>query len=277
MKQPRHGAIRLLIGCLAVAIPFLALAQAAPGPQVTGLRIGPIEVTKIGVALLVAPAAVGKCAGQFRGELGFLDAAPGVQIAGTFAAGAQACELRASIPWSLLPEEAVQGIRNDGLRVRVRGERTDGRNKTKVAWAAHVPRAAIQFAEPMKVTLPRFAQARDIRIGALGLEASTVDVEIAVRSPLRFHLRVLQVRCELQMEGLVVATGHKNDFLIFGGRPNTIAFPVRVNNGAMLNAMGSGIARGAQAEGKLVGVARLRLSGGDIDVPVEFPVNISLR
>ena len=201
MKHPRLGAIRRLIVCLAATVPLLAFAQAAPGPQVIGLRIGPIEPAKLGVVLLVAPSAAGKCAGQFRGELGFLDAAPGVQVAGTFAAGAQGCELRTSIPWSAIDEEAVQGARSDGLRVRVRGERIEGRKKAKVAWAAPVPRAAIQFTEPMKVTLPRFAQARDMRIGALGLEATTVDAGIVVRSPLRFHLRVLQVRCELQVEG----------------------------------------------------------------------------
>lgn len=277
MKHPRLGAVRRLVGCLAAAVPILALAQAAPGPLLIGLRIGPIEPAKLGVVLLISPSAAGKCAGQFRGELGFLDAAPGVQIAGTFTAGPQACELRTSIPWPALHEEAVQRARNDGLSVRVRGERIEGGKKTRVAWVAPVPRGAIQFAEPMKATLPRFAQAKDMRIGALGLEATTVDAEIVVRSPLRFHLRVLHVRCELQLEGLVVASGHKENFLIFGGRPNPIAFPVNVNNRAMLTAMGSGLAKGAQAEGKLVGVARIRLSGGDVDVPVEFPVNISLR
>ena len=258
-------------------VPLLAFAQAAPGPQVIGLRIGPIEPAKLGMVLLVAPSAAGKCAGQFRGELGFLDAAPGVQVAGTFAAGAQGCELRTSVPWSAIDEEAIQGARGDGLRVRVRGERIEGRKKAKVALAAPVPRAAIQVTEPMKATLPRFAQARDMRIGALGLEATKVDAGIVVRSPLRFHLRVMQVRCELQVEGLVVATGHKDDFLIFGGRPNTVVFPVTVNNVAMLSAVGRSLARGAIAEGKLVGVARLRLAGGDVEVPVEFPVNISLR
>lgn len=277
MKPPRLWAIRRLAGCLAATIPFLALAKAAPEPPVSGLRIGPVDPAKVGVALLVAPSAAGKCAGQFRGELGFLDAASAVQIAGNFAPGPQACELRTTLAWPDLHEKAVQGAGNDGLRVRVRGERTEGRKKTKIAWAAPVPRAAIQFTEPMKVTLPRFAQAKDIRLGALGLEATTVDAEIVVRSPLRFHLRVMQVRCELQMEGLVVATGHKDNFLIFGGRPNPIAFPVSVNNRAMLSALGSGLAKGAQAEGKLVGVARIRLSGGDVDVPVEFPVKVSLR
>lgn len=277
MKHPRIGAIRRLIGCLAATVPFLALAQSAPGPQVIGLRIGPIEPAKLGVVLLVAPSAAGKCAGQFRGELGFLDAVPGVQVAGTFATGAQGCELRTSTPWSAIGEEAVQGARSDGLRVRVRGDRIEGRKKTKVAWSAPVPRAAIQFAEPMKVTLPRFARASDMRIGAIGLEATTVDAEIVVRSPLRFHVRVLQVRCELQMEGLVVATGHKDDFLVFGGRPNPVVFPVTVNNAALLSAAGRSLARGAMAAGKLVGVARIRLAGGDVDVPVEFPVNISVR
>lgn len=277
MKTPRLGAIRRLAGCIAATIPFLALAKAAPEPPVIGLRIGPVDSAKVGVALLVAPSAAGKCAGQFRGELGFLEAAPGVQIAGDFVPGPQACELRTAIAWPDLHERAVQGAGSDGLRVRVRGERTEGRKKAKVAWAAHIPRAAIQFAEPMKVTIPRFAQAKDIRLGALGLEATTVDAEIAVRSPLRFHLRVMHVRCELQMEGLVVATGHKENFLIFGGRPNPISFPVNVNNRAMLSAMGSGLKKGAQAQGKLVGVARIRLSGGDVDVPVEFPVKVSLR
>lgn len=258
-------------------VPLLALAQAAPGPQVIGLRIGPVDPAKLGVVLLVAPAAAGNCAGQFRGDLGFLDAAPGVQVAGTFASGSPACELRTSIPWSALDEEAVRRARNDGLRVRVRGERIEGRKKTKVDWSAPVPRAAIQFAEPMKVTLRRFARASDMRIGAIGLEATTVDAEITVRSPLPFHLRLLQARCELQVEGLVVATGRQDDFLVFGGRPNAIAFPVTVNNAAMLSAVGTSLARGATAEGKLACVARIRLSGGDVDVPVEFPVNVSPR
>jgi hypothetical protein len=209
--------------------------------------------------------------------MAFFDASPGIRVAGTLAAIPGGCELPATLAWSALTAEAVQGVRGDVLKVRFRGEWTDGRKAKKVDWSGTMPREAIQLAEPMKVTLRRYARATDIQLGGLGLNTTTVNAEVVVRSPLRFHLRVMQVRCQLEVDGRVIATGAKDNFLIFGERPNPIVFPVVLDNRATLAAAGSGLAKGGRAEGRLVGVARLRFPGGDVDFPVEIPVQVALR
>jgi hypothetical protein len=273
----RLNGIERFLAC-AVALAGTALAAPpAPGPQLVGLRIGPIVAEKVGVALLVAPSAVGKCAGQFRGNLTFFNVAPGAQVAGTFSQGSEGCELPASIPWTALPVEVVQGARGDVVTVRFRGERIEGKKARKVDWGATIPRTAVQLTEPGKATLRRFASATDLTLGPLGLNTTTLNAEIAVRSPLHFHLRVMEVRTELEVDGKVVASGLKQNFLIFGGRPNRITFPVTVDNRAMLSAAGSSLAKGAKVEGRLTGVARIRFPAGDIDYPVEFPILLSLR
>jgi hypothetical protein len=268
---------RILGRVLALAVIAVA-ARAAPAPAaaITGFRVGKIDDRGVALALQLAPAA-GKCAGAYRGDLAFFDAAPGIRIAGSLAPVAGRCELPASISWGALTAEAVHGARSDVLKVRFRGEVADRRRARKVDWAGTIPREAIQPAEPMTATLRRFARATDIQLGGLGLAKTTVHAEVAVRSPLKFHLRVMQLRCELEIDGKVVATGTKDNFLIFAERPNPITFPVTVDNRAALSAAGKGIARGARAEGRLVGVARLRFPGGDVDFPVEIPVRVSLR
>ena len=69
----------------------------------------------------------------------------------------------------------------------------------------------------------------------------------------------------------------KEKFIVFGGRANRIRISVAVDNGAALAAAGSTLTSGGNVDGKLTGLARLRLPGGDVDFPIEFPVKLSLR
>jgi LEA14-like dessication related protein len=261
-------------------LPALAAAAPAappPAPVITGFRVGKIDNAGVDIALRLAPKAAGKCAGPYRGDLSFFDASPGLKIAGSLAAIPGGCELPASLPWKVWTAEAVQGVHGDLLKVRFRGELTEGRKARKVDWAGSVARDAVQLAEPMAASLRRFARATDIQLGGLGLNTTTVNAEVVVRSPLAFHLRVMQVRCQLEVDGVVIATGALDNFVVFGGRPNPIRIPVTLDNRATLVAAGNSLARGGRAEGRLVGVARLRFPAGDVEFPVEFPVQVALR
>lgn len=127
------------------------------------------------------------------------------------------------------------------------------------------------------MTLRRFMKTPDIHVGGLGLKTTTVNAEVEVLSPLHFNLRVAEARYKVEANGKEVASGAKERFLVHGGRPNRIQVPISVNNGAAIAAAGSTLARGGKIDGKLTGLARLRFPGGDLELPIEFPVKLSLR
>jgi hypothetical protein len=228
------------------------------------------------VALLLAPSVAEKCSGPFRGNLTFYDVPPGAPLTGTLSQGAGGCELAGPISWEALSGEAIGKARGDVLTVRVLGERIEGGKSRKVDWRADLPRAAVGLAESMKVTLRRFTKAPEIHLGGLGVKTTTVNADVEVLSPLHFNLKVVEARCEVETNGEAVASGVKEKFLVYGGRSNKIQIPVVVNNGAAIAAAGSTLMKGGKVEGKLTGLARLRLPGGDVDFPIEFPVKISL-
>ncbi len=277
---PGHLGVRLaILGFLAGTPALGAPIPLAPpaGPTIVGLRIGPIGAEKMDVALLLAPSVAEKCSGQFRGNLTFYDAPPGAPLAGTFSQGAAGCELAGSVSWEALSGEAIGKARGDVLTVRVQGERIDGGKARKVDWGAPVPRAAVGLTESMKVTLRRFTKAPEIHLDGLGMKTTTVNADVEVLSPLRFNLKVVEARCEVEANGRAVASGGKEKFLVYGGRANKIQIPIAVNNGAAVAAAGSTLMKGGKVDGKLTGHARLRLPGGDVDFPIEFPVKLSLR
>ncbi len=276
--MPR-GARPLAAGLVALSTLLAAPTPpaAAAGPDVVGLRIGPIGTEKMDVALVIAPSAAGKCAGPFRGTLTFYDAPPGAPVAGTLAPGPGGCELAASLPWSAFSGETIARARADVLTVRFQGEWNDRGKARSVDWGAPVPRAAVALTESMKVTVRRFTKAPEIHLGGLGVKTTSVNADVEVYFPLAFNLKVLEARCEVETNGRIVATGVKEKFLVYGGRANKVQFPIVVNNGAALAAAGSTLAKGGKVDGKLTGLARLRLPGGDVDFPLDFPVKLALR
>ena len=231
----------------------------------------------MGIALVLGPSVAGSCTGQARGTLTFFGAPPGAPLAGTLAQGPGGCELAGSVSWSALPAEAFGRARGDVLAVRFQGERTEGGKAQRVEWGADVPRAAVGLSESMRVTLRRFVKAPEIHLGGLGMRTTTVNAAVEVVSPLQFNLRVLEARYEVEANGRQVASGVKEKFIVYGGRSNRIEVPIAVSNGAAIAAAGSTLVKGGKVDGKLTGLARLRLPGGDVDFPIEFPVKLSLR
>lgn len=230
------------------------------------------------MALVLAPFAVGDCSGRVHGSLTFFDAPPGAPLEGTLAPGPGGCEVAGTVSWGALSAEALAKARGDLLAVRFQGERTDERGRSRtVDWGAQVPRAAVGLTESMKVTLRRFVKVPEIHLGGLGVKTTTVNAEMEVLSPLRFDLKVIEARYEVEANGRTVASGVKEKFIVHGGRANRVEVPISVGNGAALAAAGSTLFKGGKVDGKLTGLARLRLPGGDVDFPIEFPVKLSVR
>lgn len=254
---------------------LFATAHACAGP-VQSIRIGPIDASRAGVTMVLSANAVKKCAGQYRGQVLFFEATPAVNVSGTLKSVAGACEMTTSIPWSGLSEQVFRQARGDVLQVRFRGELIAGKAVTKVNWALSAPKADVLLTEPMSDTVKRFAKATDLHVGSINLKASTVNADINVQSPLAFELRVLQATCELRIHGTVVATGVKESFILASGRPTSLRIPVTINHKALLSAAGNVFAQRGKIDGKLSGLVRVRLPGGDADFPMEFPVLLKL-
>jgi len=264
---------------LFIQIIFIAslwvFSSAWAGP-VMAIRVGPISTTQADISMVLTAGSVKKCAGSFRGVMQFFEAPPGVNVSGPLRSNAGACELTATVPWSELNQKAIQLARGDLLQVRFKGELVEGKTITPVNWMLPAPKAAVLLTEPMKNTVQRFAKATDIQLGSMGLKSSTVNADMSVLSPLAFDLRVLHATCELQIHGQVVATGIKENFVIHASRMNTLRIPVTLNHKALLSATGNVLTQMGKVDGKLVGWVRIKLPGGDVDLPLEFPIRLSL-
>lgn len=265
---------RVILRASCGAILFAA-AQACAGP-VQSIRIGPIDASKVEVTMVLTPATVKKCAGQYRGQLLFFEATPAINVAGALKSVAGACEMAFSVPWNGLSEQVIGRARGDVLQVRFRGQLTAGNAVTKVNWALSAPKADVLLTEPMKETVKRFANATDLHMGSISLKATAVNADISVQSPLAFELRVLQAICQLEIHGTVVATGVKESFVLASGRPTPLRIPVTINHKALLSATGNVLGQKGKIDGKFSGLVRLRLPGGDVDFPMEFPVLLKL-
>lgn len=275
--RPRRGA-RLASSLLGLFFGGVALAAPAShlGPPVVGLKVGPIEKDQLVLTLILGESAVPACTGHVRGTVTFFDASPGASMAGPLVPGPEGCQVSAPISYDAFSVEAIGRARGDVLEVRFVGERTGQGKSQGIDWKASVPRAAVQLTESMRVTLRRFTKSPEIHLGGLGVKTTKVNADVELFVPLRFNLKVIEVRCEVEVNGKNVASGEKEKFIVYGGRANRIRIPVSVNNGAVLSAAGSALVKGGKVDGKMTGLARLRLPGGDVDFPLEFPVKLSL-
>jgi hypothetical protein len=257
-------------------IANLWIASSAWAGPVMAIRIGPINAAQADIGMVLTDGTVKKCAGTYRGVMQFFEAPHGVKVTGLLKTNAGACELTASLPWADLPEKLIQLTRSDMLQVRFKGELMDGKTVTKVNWMLPAPMSAVLLTEPLKNTVQRFAKATDVQLGSLSLKSSTVNADITVQSPLVFDLRVLHATCELEIHGKVVATGIKENFILNAKRTTSLRIPVTLNHKALLSATGNVLTQMGKVEGKLVGWVRVKLPGGDVDLPLEFPIKLTL-
>lgn len=268
-RQARLVVIAGQLAILPIALPLYAGSTNA-------VRIGPVDASKIDVALTLASNAVKHCAGQFRGQVMFYDVTAATTVSGNLRAAAGACEFSTLVPWRSISEKMVQQARGDVLQVRFFGELIDGKLINKVNWVVAATRANLVLTEPMKETVKRFAKATDLRMGDISLRDSTVNAGITVQSPLGFDLRVNKIACALEIHGVVVATGTKESFVLFSGRPTPLLIPVSIQHKALLSASGSVFSKMGKVNGRLFGTVQLRLTSGNMELPMEFPVQLNL-
>lgn len=257
-------------------IATLWIASSAWAGPVMAIRVGPINASQADISMVLTAEAVKKCAGTYRGVMQFYEATPGVNVSGPLKSNAGACELTASVPWAALSEKVIQLARGDMLQVRFKGDLVDGKTVTKVNWMLPAPKAAVLLTEPMKNTVQRFAKATDLQLGTLGLKSSTVNADITVQSPLGFDLRVMHATCELEIHGKVVATGIKENFVLSAKHATLLRIPITLNHKSLLSATGNVLTQLGKVDGKLVGWVRVKLPGGDVDFPLEFPIKLTL-
>ena len=257
-------------------IATLWIASSAWAGPVMAIRVGPINASQADISMVLTAEAVKKCAGTYRGVMQFYEATPGVNVSGPLKSNAGACELTASVPWAALSEKVIQLARGDMLQVRFKGDLVDGKTFTKVNWMLPAPKAAVLLTEPMKNTVQRFAKATDLQLGTMGFKSSTVNADITVQSPLGFDLRVMHATCELEIHGKVVATGIKENFVLSAKHATVLRIPITLNHKSLLSATGNLLTQLGKVDGKLVGWVRVKLPGGDVDFPLEFPIKLTL-
>ena len=271
-------ACAILVGLAGPAFTTPALAvSAGRALDVTGVLVGPIGSEQVGLTLVLSPKAAGRCTGTARGTLALFGAPGKSPVAGALGRGRYGCELPLSVPYAAIPATALGRARLDAVELGFQGEVQDGASRRPVDWNGFVPRGAVGLTESMRVTLRRFVEVPDLHLGGVGFARTTVTADVVVKMPLHFGLRIVEARCDVEVNGRKVASGGREKFILHPRTENRLAIPITVENGALIAAAGQTSVTGGKVEGRLTGHARVRLPGGDVDFPVDFPVRMSLR
>ncbi len=243
---------------------------------VAGIRVGPITADRVGLTLVLTKRVAAACEGRVRGTLTFFGAATGAPVEAALARGRAGCEVPISMVWASIPAEALQRARLDSVEIQLRGDWTTGGASRPVEWNGTIPRAGIGLTESMRVTLRRFVKVPELDLGRVGFRSTTVNADVGVLVPLRFDLRVVEARCDVQVNGKRVASGGREKFILHAARENRLQIPITMDNGALVAAAGKTVLSGGKVKGLLSGHARIRLPGGDVDLPFELPVQLSV-
>jgi Late embryogenesis abundant protein len=248
---------------------------AAPVPSVRELRVGPIAETKTGMELVFAgPAA--PCGERLKGSFSVFGSG-GIPVDVTVAPHPEGgCSVRFEMPFSTVGPEVLAKANVTAVAWSLGGELSGKGKPRKVSWAGTVPRGAVSLTESMKVTLRRFVAVKETHVESLGVGKSTLNADLELKNPLAFDLRFAEAAYELTVNGKPLAKGRRDKFLLHAGQANRLLLPVELSNGGVLSGLWKA-ATGGHVEGRLTGIAKLRVPTGELEFPFEFPVKLSRK
>lgn len=258
----------------------MASVSAAPAPLPGGpekeLWVGPFGAQRVEVRMLVPAEAKVRPGDRLTGRISLFDAVvlpvdffpehlPGGRWLFQF-----------FLPYDALAPEVLLRSSAESIDYRFAGTLRSGAVSKPTEFRGRIPRDHVQLTESMRLTLRRFVRVGQMHLTHVGLKQATVDVDLDILAPFRFDLKVLEAGYQMDVGERTVSRGAREKFLLHGGRWNRLQFPIQVEYGGVLAAAGTAAVSRGHVDGKLTGIARLRLPSGDLDFPFEFPVRIAL-
>lgn len=267
-----------LLGSILVAATGIKASDSAslPGGPEKEVWIGLFGAQRVEVRMLLPKETNVRPGDQLTGVIWLFDAA--LLPVETFPARLPNGRwlMRFFLPYGTLSPETLARSSTETLNCRFTGALRSGAASRPIAFRQHIPRGHLQLTESMKVTLRRFVRVHETHLGHVGLKRMTVNIDLDILVPLGFDLKFLEAKYTMDVNERKVSRGQKEKFLLHGGRWNRLEFPIEIEYRGLLAAAGKTAVSGGRVEGKLTGLARLRLPSGDLAFPFEFPVRIAL-
>jgi hypothetical protein len=274
----RLAASILVLGSILVAATGIKASDRAslPGGPEKEVWIGPFGAQRVEVRMLLPQDTNVRPGDQLTGVIWLFDAAllPVESFPERLPTGRWL--MKFFLPYDTLSPEILARANTETLNCRFTGALRSGAASRPIEFRQRIPRDHLQLTESMKVTLLRFVRVYETHLGHVGLGRATINIDLDILVPLGFDLKFLEARYTMDVNERKVSRGQKEKFLLHGGRWNRLEFPIEIEYRGLLAAAGKAAVSGGRVEGKLTGLARLRLPSGDLDFPFEFPVRIAL-
>lgn len=258
----------------------MASGSPAPAPLPGGpekeLWVGPFGAQRVEVRLLLPAEAQVRPGDRLSGKVTLFEAAvlPVDSVPERRPDGRWLIQF--FLPYDALSPDVLVRSSAEFIDYRLAGALRSGTVSKPIEFRGRIPRDHAQLTESMRVTLRRFVRVSQIHLSHVGLKRATVNVDLDILAPFHFDLKILEARYQMDVGEKAVSRGQREKFLLHGGRWNSLQFPIQIEYAGVLAAAGTAATSRGQVDGKLTGVARLRLPAGDLDFPFEFPVRIAL-
>jgi LEA14-like dessication related protein len=211
-------------------------------------------------------------AGAFSGSLSLNGSSSQIPITGVARPSGQRLELSVKMRYRDVPEDWIKRFRAADFDYRLRGSVAGG---SAVEWSGTRRWGEIAI-EKREEAVSGFVKLGSIALTQFSLLESAARAEVTVRNPLSIPLKLASTRYSLFANGREVGSGSTGEMTLKAGQETTLHLPIDLDHGQLLSAAGSALGSGGVVEGRLRGSLVVRLSGGDIPVPLDLSGRISL-
>lgn len=210
-------------------------------------------------------------AGEFRGSVSLNGSAAQLPLSGTVAHADGRWKLPLTVRYADVPADWAERFHTDTFTYRLRGN-VGGAPPRE--WTGTRPWKDIEV-ESDKESGAEFLKLEDVRLTEFSLLSSEAAAQIAVRNPFAFPLKIAETQYTLFVEGHEVGEGATRGMILHGGQNNTLTLPIEIDHASLLSAAGKALVGGGEVRVQLHGKLVVRLTGGDLTVPLELSGHLS--
>ena len=215
-------------------------------------------------ATLTFPGSAGS-SGDFQGRVALYGSPSELRVSGArLSRAGRPPAIRMAIRYADIPADWIARFRPDGFDYRLTG--TLG--GAPVSWAGRFAWNDVPVSGEEAVR-SRFLSLEDIELTSPAPSRSRGLARLRVTNPFAFPLQLARSDYRLEADGREVGRGSTRGVLV---RPGTtvLDFPIEVNHGQLLAAAGSALLTGGAVDARLVGSLTVKLSGGEVRVPLDL-------
>jgi LEA14-like dessication related protein len=238
----------------------------------------PSRATRLGLDVVLGPGAAFRAVvtgpagragpGDFRGTVAFEDSDQSLAFAGRASQESKSgnrLAIAASIRYADVPVDWLARFRAAGVALRLEG-RVGG---STVVWRGRLDwgDVSIRESDPAAST---FVSLTGVEIRSFSPSGSSGVARVRIRNPFAFPLTIASSQYRLEAAGREVGHGATRGILLRPSRASVLDVPLDVDHAGLLAAVGAAAFSTGGAPARLRGWVNLRLSGGDVHIPIDL-------